>query len=178
VVRGGLLPYTKLSAAIIVTLMLLIITGITALVRSRTWFVAMLLGAGTMYGLAEPLFQAAPSGYLAAAGLALVGILLGFGVGYAVSSFLQLELVPTATEARSDPALASQAPASGTTSGRAGHDDKHAKATTDKQAEARAGSSATGKAGHDDKQGKARTGSSGTSGQARDDDTQEKGSAR
>src|SRR5208283_2397755 len=68
VARGGLLPYTKLSAAIVVTLMLLIITGITALIRNRTWFVAMLLGVGTMYGLVEPLFQAAPSGYLAAAG--------------------------------------------------------------------------------------------------------------
>ena len=169
VVRGGLLPYTKLSAAIIVTLMLLIITGITALVRSRTWFVAMLLGAGTMYGLAEPLFQAAPSGYLAAAGLAFVGILLGFGVGYAVSSFLQLELVPyTATEA--DPGISSQTVGLSAPSGKAGRDDEHPRATD--------GSSATGKAGHDDKQGKARTGSSGTSGQARDDDTQEKGSAR
>jgi len=168
VVRGGLLPYTKLSAAIIVTLMLLIITGITALVRSRTWFVAMLLGAGTMYGLAEPLFQAAPSGYLAAAGLAFVGILLGFGVGYAVSSFLQLELVPyTATEA--DPGISSQTVGLSAPSGKAGRDDEHPRATD--------GSSATGKAGHDDKQGKATTGSSATSGKARDDETREKGSA-
>jgi hypothetical protein len=180
VVRGGLLPYTKLSAAIVVTLMLLIITGITALIRSRTWFVAMLLGAGTMYGLVEPLFQAAPSGYLAAAGLAFAGILLGFGVGYAVSGFLQLELVPYATgEAGSSPALASQSTGSGTTSGSASHDDQHAKATT--------GPGATsGKAGHDAKREKATSNKPAgatndpatTSDKSGHDDTPEKGSTR
>jgi hypothetical protein len=94
VARGGLLPYTKLSAAIVVLLMLVVVTLITAVVRSRAWFVLMLLGVGTMYGLVEPLFTEAPSGYLALAGLALVGIFLGFGVGFTVSSLLELELVP------------------------------------------------------------------------------------
>jgi hypothetical protein len=108
VARGGLLPYTNVSSAIVVMLMLLIITGITALFRSRTWFVGMLLGAGIMYALVEPLFTAGPSGYLAAAGLALAGILLGFGVGYTVSSLFELELVPyKPTEAEPEPALAS-----------------------------------------------------------------------
>jgi hypothetical protein len=94
VVRGGLLPYTKLSAAIVVLLMLVVLTGITAVVRSRAWFVLMLLGVGTMYGLVEPLFTAAPIAYLASTGLAFVGILLGFGLGFTVSSLLELELVP------------------------------------------------------------------------------------
>jgi hypothetical protein len=110
VARGGLLPYTKVASAIVVMLMILIITGITALFRSRTWFVGMLLGAGIMYGLVEPLFTEAPSAYLAAAGLALAGTFLGFGVGYTVSALLELELVPyqpKGTEPK--PALASQA---------------------------------------------------------------------
>lgn len=94
VARGGLLPYTKGSAAVIVLLMFVVGTGITAVVRSRAWFVLMLLGVGTMYGLVEPLFDAAPSAYLASAGLAFVGILLGFGVGFTVSSLLELDLVP------------------------------------------------------------------------------------
>jgi hypothetical protein len=108
VIRGGLLPYTNLSAAIVVTLMFLLITGITAMFRSRTWFVAMLLGAGTLYGLVEPLFQKAPSGYLAATGLAFAGILLGFGLGYTLSSLFELELVPyRGRGTEPDPALAS-----------------------------------------------------------------------
>ena len=94
VVRGGLLPYTKGSSAVVVLVMLVVVTMITAVVRSRAWFVLLLLGVGTMYGLVEPGFQAAPSGYLALAGLPFVGSLLGFGLGYAVSSLLGLELVP------------------------------------------------------------------------------------
>ena len=124
VARGGLLPYTKGSSAVVVLLMLLVLTGITAVVRSRAWFVLMLLGAGTLYGLVELQFQAAPSAYLASAGLAFVGILLGFGVGYAVSSMLQLELVPY----KQSPALASETTApSGATSGEAGHDSRQLK---------------------------------------------------
>jgi hypothetical protein len=125
VARGGLLPYTKGSSAVVVLLMLVVITGITAVVRSRAWFVLMLLGAGTLYGLVELQFQAAPSGYLASAGLAFAGILLGFGVGYAVSSMLQLELVPY----KSPSALASETIAgSGATSGDAGRDSTQLKA--------------------------------------------------
>jgi hypothetical protein len=104
VARGGLLPYTKVSSGVVVFLMFVVVTGITAVVRSRAWFVLMLLGVGTMYGLVELQFQAAPSAYLASAGLAFVGILLGFGVGFSVSSLLELELVPY----KSKPALASQ----------------------------------------------------------------------
>ena len=124
VARGGLLPYTKGSSAVVVLLMLLVITGITAVVRSRAWFVLMLLGAGTLYGLAELQFQAAPSAYLASAGLAFGGILLGFGVGYAVSSMLQLELVPYKPNAT----VASQTTAgSSATSGETGHDNTQLK---------------------------------------------------
>jgi hypothetical protein len=94
VARGGLLPYTKTAAGLVVLLMLLVVTGVTAVVRSRAWFVLMLLGVGTMYGLVELQFQAAPSAYLASAGLAFVGILLGFGLGFTVSSLFELELVP------------------------------------------------------------------------------------
>jgi hypothetical protein len=94
VARGGLLPYTKAASGIVVLLMFLAITAITAVVRSRAWFVLMLLGVGTMYGLVELQFQAAPAAYLATAGLAFVGIFLGFGVGFTVSSLLELELVP------------------------------------------------------------------------------------
>ena len=103
VARGGLLPYTKVAAAIVVLLMLLAVTGITAVVRSRAWFVLMLLGVGTMYGLVELQFQEAPIAYLASAGAAFVGILLGFGVGFTVSELLQLDLVPY----QPNPALAS-----------------------------------------------------------------------
>jgi hypothetical protein len=111
VARGGLLPYTKVASAIVVMLMLLVITGITALFRSRTWFVAMLLGAGTLYALVEPLFTEGPSAYLAAAGLALGGILLSFGIGYAVSSLLELELVPyQPKDAPPEPALSTPPP--------------------------------------------------------------------
>lgn len=94
VVRGGLLPYTKGSAAIVVLLLLLVVTGITAVVRRRAWFVLMLLGVATMYGTVESAFQAAPSAYMTLAGLTFVGILLGFGLGFAVSALLGLELVP------------------------------------------------------------------------------------
>jgi hypothetical protein len=110
VARGGLLPYTKGSAAVVVLLMLVVVTGITAVVRSRAWFVLMLLGVGTMYGLVEPQFQAAPLAYFASAGAALVGILLGVGVGFTVSELLELELVPY----KPNPALASQATAGST----------------------------------------------------------------
>jgi hypothetical protein len=104
VVRGGILPFTKGASALVVLVMLVIVTGITAVVRSRAWFVLLLLGVGTMYGLVEPLFQAAPSGYLAAAGVALGGTFLGFVLGFSVSSLLELELVPY----KPNPALASQ----------------------------------------------------------------------
>jgi hypothetical protein len=107
VARGGLLPYTKTSSGLVVLLMLVVVTGITAVVRSRAWFVLMLLGVGTLYGLVELQFQAAPAAYLASAGLAFVGILLGFGVGFTVSSLLELELVPY----KSNPSLASQSTA-------------------------------------------------------------------
>ncbi len=107
VARGGLLPYTKGAAAVVILLMLVVVTGITAVVRSRAWFVLMLLGVGTMYGLVELQFQAAPIAYFASAGLALVGILLGFGVGFTVSELLELELVPY----KPNPALAAHATA-------------------------------------------------------------------
>lgn len=94
VARGGLLPYTKGSSAIVVLLLLVVVTGITAIVRKRAWFVLMLLGVATMYGSVEPAFQEAPTTYIALAGLAFVGILLGFGLGFTVSSLLELELVP------------------------------------------------------------------------------------
>jgi hypothetical protein len=97
-VRGGLLPYTKASNVIIVPLMLLVITGITALFRSTTWFVCMLLGAGTLYGLVEVEFQLAPSSYLATSTLALVSIFLSFGIGYMVSALLGLTLTPPSTQ--------------------------------------------------------------------------------
>jgi hypothetical protein len=107
VARGGLLPYTKASAGLVVLLMLLVVTGITAVVRSRAWFVLMLLGVGTMYGLVELQFQAAPSAYLASAGLAFVGILLGFGFGFTVSSLFELELVPYKSPVASETSTAS-----------------------------------------------------------------------
>jgi len=129
VARGGLLPYTKVASGIVVMLMLLIITGITALFRSRTWFVGMLLGAGIMYGLVEPLFTEGPSAYLAAAGLALAGTLLGFGVGYTVSSLFELELVPyKPTEAEPGPALASPPTGASSAPAAAGHADRQVEA--------------------------------------------------
>jgi hypothetical protein len=175
VVRGGLLPYTTLAAAIVVTVMLLIITGITELFRNRTWFVTMLLGAGTMYALVEPLFQAAPAGYLAAAGLAFVGLLLGFGVGYGISSMLPLELVPLApaevqaamagpsqtTRPRTGSDTASSKPEQAATAG-ASRTKRFARGTPEKsgdvdaQAEAPAGASAgSGKAVESPAQGTA-----------------------
>jgi hypothetical protein len=127
VARGGLLPYTKASAGLVVLLMLLVITGITAVVRSRAWFVLMLLGAGTMYGLVELQFQAAPTAYLASAGLAFVGILLGFGVGFTVSSLLELELVPY----KPNPALLAQTTAgTSSASSEPTHHDPQVKAET------------------------------------------------
>jgi hypothetical protein len=96
VVRGGLLPYTKLSSALVVLVLLAIITGITALFRSSAWFVSMLLGAGTFYGAVEVTFQAAPSAYLATSAVALVSILFSFGIGYMISALLQLRLAPAA----------------------------------------------------------------------------------
>jgi hypothetical protein len=125
VVRGGLLPYTKNAAALVVLVMLLIVTGITAVVRSRAWFVLMLLGVGAMYGTVEPQFQLAPSGYLASAGLALAGVFLGFCLGFTVSNLLQLELVPY----KPDPSPAVQ-PAAGSSapSNKAPHDSTLAKA--------------------------------------------------
>jgi hypothetical protein len=121
VVRGGLLPYTKGSSAVVVLLMLLVVTGITAVVRRRAWFVLMLLGVATMYGTVEPAFQAAPTTYIALAGLAFVGILLGFGLGFTVSSLLELELVPykptpaRALQASAAAGAPSQGQATGTT---------------------------------------------------------------
>jgi hypothetical protein len=93
-VRGGLLPYTKTANVIIVPLMLLIITGIAALFRSTAWFVSMLLGAGTLYGLVELEFLAAPSAYLATSTLAFISIFFSFGIGYMVSVLLGLTLSP------------------------------------------------------------------------------------
>lgn len=121
VVRGGLLPYTKNAAALVVLVMLLIVTGITAVVRSRAWFVLMLLGVGAMYGTVEPQFQLAPSGYLASAGLALAGVFLGFCLGFTVSNLLQLELVPY----KPDPGPAAQ-----TTAGSSGPSSKPAHDST------------------------------------------------
>jgi hypothetical protein len=124
VARGGLLPYTKASSGFVVLLMLVVVTVITAVVRSRAWFVLLLLGVGTMYGLVELQFQAAPSAYLASAGLAFVGILLGFGVGFTVSSLLELELVPY----KSNPAFASQTTAgSNSTAHEPAHGDSRGK---------------------------------------------------
>jgi hypothetical protein len=124
VVRGGLLPYTKNSAALVVLVMLLIVTGITAVVRSRAWFVLMLLGVGAMYGTVEPQFQLAPSGYLASAGLALAGVFLGFCLGFTVSNLLQLELVPY----KPDSALAAPATDSTTPPAHPSRDSTLAKA--------------------------------------------------
>jgi hypothetical protein len=125
VARGGILPYTKASSGIVVLLMFVVVTGITAVVRSRAWFVLMLLGVGTMYGLVELQFQAAPIAYLASAGLAFVGILLGFGVGFTVSSLLELDLVPY----KPNPSAASQTTlASSSASREPSHDSTHAKA--------------------------------------------------
>jgi hypothetical protein len=121
VVRGGLLPYTKNSAALVVLVMLLIVTGITAVVRSRAWFVLMLLGVGAMYGTVEPQFQLAPSGYLATAGLALAGVFLGFCLGFTVSNLLQLELIPY----KPDPGAAAQ-----TTTGSSASSDKPSRDST------------------------------------------------
>jgi hypothetical protein len=98
-VRGGLLPYTKASSVVVVPLMLLVITGITALFRSTAWFVSMLLGAGTLYALVEIEFQAAPSAYLVTSSLALLSILLSFGIGYMVSVLLGLTLTPPSAAA-------------------------------------------------------------------------------
>lgn len=111
VVRGGFLPYTKWSSAGVVLVLLAIITGITALFRSSTWFVSMLLGAGILYGMVELQFQAAPSAYLASLALAVVSILFSFGIGYMISAVLGLKPVPaSATKAApSDAALATQA---------------------------------------------------------------------
>jgi hypothetical protein len=109
VVRGGLLPYTKLSSALVVLLLLAIITGITALFRSSAWFVSMLLGAGTFYGAVEVTFQAAPSAYLATSGVALVSILFSSGIGYGISALLQVRLDPAA-RTRAAPSSAPLAP--------------------------------------------------------------------
>ncbi|MGO8886922.1 MAG: hypothetical protein ACLPUO_26155 [Streptosporangiaceae bacterium] len=121
VVRGGFLPYTKWWSAAVVLVLLAIITGITALFRSSTWFVSMLLGAGTLYGVVELQFQAAPSAYLASLGLAFLSILFSFGIGYMISAVLGLKLVPAAATnaAPSGGALATQAagPAGGTAAG-------------------------------------------------------------
>jgi hypothetical protein len=110
VVRGGFLPYTKLWSAVVVVLLLAIITGITALFRSSTWFVSMLLGAGILYGAVELQFQLAPSAYLASAGVAFVSILFSFGLGYMVSVLLGLKPVAPsrADVAPSDAAFTAQ----------------------------------------------------------------------
>jgi len=94
VVRGGFLPYTKWWSAAVVLVLLAIITGITALFRSSTWFVSMLLGAGILYGIVELQFQAAPSAYLASSAVAFLSILFSFGIGYMVSAVLGIKLVP------------------------------------------------------------------------------------
>lgn len=112
-VRGGLLPYTKVWSAVVVLLLLAVITGVTALFRSGAWFVSMLLGAGILYGTVELSFQAAPSAYLATAGLALVSILFSFGLGYMVSAFLGLKLVPVAKAAAAPAGAAPAAQAAG-----------------------------------------------------------------
>jgi hypothetical protein len=123
VVRGGLLPYTKLSSALVVLLLLAIITGITALFRSSAWFVAMLLGAGTFYGAVEVTFQALPSAYLAASTVALASIVFSFGIGYAISALLGLRLAPAsqapAAPSSIPPALRAAGPAGETPAGTA-----------------------------------------------------------
>lgn len=97
--RGGLLPYTKSSSAVVVALMLLIITGIAVLFRSGAWFVAMLLGAGTLYGLVEITFQGAPATYVATTTVALVSVLCSFGLGYMVTALLGISVaVPASPE--------------------------------------------------------------------------------
>jgi uncharacterized membrane protein (UPF0136 family) len=132
VVRGGFLPYTKWWSAAVVLLLLAIITGITALFRSSTWFVSMLLGAGILYGMVELQFQAAPSAYLASAAVAFLSILFSFGIGYMVSAVLGLKLVPASgtNAAPSGAALATQAvgPAGGTAAAGASRTDTAAEA--------------------------------------------------
>ena len=112
-VRGGLLPYTKIWSAVVVLLLLAIITGVTALFRSGAWFASMLLGAGTLYGAVELSFQVAPSAYLATAGLALVSILFSFGIGYMVSAVLGVKLVPVSKAGAAPPGAAVAAQAAG-----------------------------------------------------------------
>jgi len=127
-VRGGLLPYTHEWSALVVGLMLAVITGIAALFRSSAWFVSMLLGAGTLYALAELSFQAGPSAYLATSGLAFVSILFSFGIGYMISSLLGIQLVPT-SQAEGGP----EAPTDGgpTTQTRAGAQAKGSEGAVD-----------------------------------------------
>jgi hypothetical protein len=136
VVRGGFLPYTKFWSALVVLLLLAIITGITALFRSSTWFISMLLGAGILYGAVELPFQLAPSGYLAAAGLALISIMFGFGIGYMVSTVGGLKPVPAAKTgvAPSDAALAAQTAGPGGTPAGAAAVGAAAEAPTGKHA--------------------------------------------
>ncbi|HUN34876.1 MAG TPA: hypothetical protein VMU95_22970 [Trebonia sp.] len=132
VVRGGYLPYTKWWSAGLVFLLLAIITGIAVLFRSSTWFVSMLLGAGTLYGAVELQFQAAPSAYLGSLALAFLSILLGFGIGYMVSAVGGLELVPgsRAGTAPSDAAeRAAGPPPDGAGTAKAAHAGKHAQGT-------------------------------------------------
>ncbi|MFG2825251.1 hypothetical protein ACGFX4_38220 [Kitasatospora sp. NPDC048365] len=93
VARGGLLPYTGQWSAVVVGVLFVLVTAVAAAVRSRAWFVLLLLGVGTVYGVTEPLFQAAPSTYLATLRAGATGIFLGFSLGFTASGLLGLELV-------------------------------------------------------------------------------------
>ena len=119
VVRGAFLPYTNWSSALVVLLLFAAIVGVTAILRSRAWFVSMLLGAGLLYAVSELPFRVAPSAYVVSA-VAMMAILFGFGMGYLATTVLGLEVLtapePTTAPSETVP-VAGVAPAAAQTRG-------------------------------------------------------------
>jgi hypothetical protein len=112
VVRGAFLPYTNWSSALVVLLLFAAIVGITAILRSRAWFVLMLLGAGILYAISELQFRLAPSAYVVSA-VTMISILFGFGIGYVATTLLGLEVL-TAPQPTAVPSDAAQVAPTGT----------------------------------------------------------------
>lgn len=90
--RAALLPVTPSVTAAVVFVTVLVIAVIAALTRNPTCLVAMLLGAGAVYGLSEVAFAAAPVASLATTVATVVALPLSFALGFAVPQLFGLTL--------------------------------------------------------------------------------------
>ena len=92
VVRGTLLPDTTAVTATVIFLTLVVIAIAAAVTRNPTCLVAMLLGAGAVFGVSEVAFSASPLASVGTTGATVVALPLSLGLGFAVPQLFGLTL--------------------------------------------------------------------------------------